>query len=397
MFLRVGNRRFPLWWRMPRVLAVGPGVALVLVVATWWLVGRGGPAPLGTVQQLQGQVSLERMVSGKREVWTPSPGDEVLAGDVVRTGANSHLWLTLVDGSRVEVGPGSLVQLQVLLASPSPMRRLRLQVGRVVAQVAKAADRATHFEVETPTAVAGVRGTTFAVYVGATGHTTVFVQEGVVHVANPRGEVTLSAGEVAETPPQQAPAPAPQALPVRYRPGRDRDEDFRLAGEALRALVRQHEQGRPAQGKGSPGKGKAATERGQAKEQGEQGQGEEPRKNGGHPGHGAEEKAARQAEKAPGKGKGEPGASSKEQKAGKDHGRDEAKARGQDARAEGQGGSERPGEGRVTDPAGGKGKETNAGKEKVKRAPRDGSQSPQPDGQEPAAAPGPDVAPEGEG
>ena len=220
-------------------LAVGPTAALVLLIAAWWLIGRAGSQPLGAVRDVRGAVRIERTVEGQRQVLAPKRGDEVFVGDVVRTGPGAELLLSLADGSTVEIGPETVVRLDVIPGEASPVRRLKLQMGGLVAQVVKVANRVTHFEVETPTAVAGVRGTTFAVHVGAGGRTTVYVQEGVVDVTNTLGSVTLSAGQVAESAQQQAPARPARPLPVRHRPGRDRGEDFRLAKEALLALTRE--------------------------------------------------------------------------------------------------------------------------------------------------------------
>ncbi len=220
----------------PGRLAVAPVVALVLLVASWWAVGHTGSLQVGTVEEAHGPARVERTRGGERQSLTPAPGLALFVGDVIRTGPGAEVLLRLLDGSVVSVGPQTVAQLDIVAGEPGPVHRLRLQVGGLVAQVMKVASRWRHLEVETPTAVAGVRGTTFVVHVAVDGKTSVYVQEGVVEVTNAQGSLVLAAGDLAESRPYQAPAhPAAPAV-VPHRAGKDRAEDFQLAREVLRLL-----------------------------------------------------------------------------------------------------------------------------------------------------------------
>ena len=119
------------------------------------------------------------------------------------------------EAARVRVGPSSrVVVVTGLVREIDPMTKqelptLRLLVGRVWVHVAEALSRLRNFSVETPSAIAGVRGTIFMVEVGVTGKSVVSVYEGVVSVASPRSprnEYLVGAAEEIEVLPGQAPS-----------------------------------------------------------------------------------------------------------------------------------------------------------------------------------------------
>jgi len=119
--------------------------------------------------------------------WAPiKKGDEIAQGDTVKTGAKSRVELALTDGSVLRLGPDSKLALQSFVPTEDPNQRkssFKLWVGRAWAKVAKAAG-AGQFEVETRSAVAGVRGTTFRVNAETDSSTVVRVYAGAVAVNN---------------------------------------------------------------------------------------------------------------------------------------------------------------------------------------------------------------------
>ncbi len=137
---------------------------------------------VAAVSGLQGDVKLR-----------PSSGDAyypladtryVKAGDVIRTG-DGTVTLNWVDGTRIKVGSAS--QLKVLKcqfnsATSASLSLFHLDVGRVWVRVLKTLSARSKFEIATPTATAGVRGTIFAVQVDSRGATEVNVLEGQVAV-----------------------------------------------------------------------------------------------------------------------------------------------------------------------------------------------------------------------
>jgi hypothetical protein len=98
-----------------------------------------------------------------------APGQMVLEADVLRTGADGRLGVTLNDDTRVSLGPVSEVRLdRFSYASSGGGMQLVLKFVRGVAayvsgRIAKLSPDA--IRLETPSAIVGVRGTTLAVRV----------------------------------------------------------------------------------------------------------------------------------------------------------------------------------------------------------------------------------------
>jgi hypothetical protein len=87
-------------------------------------------------------------------------GDAVARGDTVTTDATAKVKLLLADDSVLAIGPGSQVVIDELVLGPQGRSgRLRVLAGRFKLAVAAWLSGPTDVQVETPTAVAGVRGT----------------------------------------------------------------------------------------------------------------------------------------------------------------------------------------------------------------------------------------------
>lgn len=102
------------------------------------------------------------------------PGTAIVDGSQLKTGANSSAVIELGDGSRIKILPNSLAQvvsnrdyvLRDASASGSTnwfSGLMRLSAGTLEALAAKNTKRATPLQIETPTSVVGVRGTSFRV------------------------------------------------------------------------------------------------------------------------------------------------------------------------------------------------------------------------------------------
>ena len=94
-------------------------------------------------------------------------GDTVLETDVLRTGPDGRIGVTLKDDTRLSLGPASEVRLEKFLYSPSEgkiglgLRVVRGLVAYVSGRIAKLAPDAVRLE--TPAAIVGVRGTTLVI------------------------------------------------------------------------------------------------------------------------------------------------------------------------------------------------------------------------------------------
>jgi hypothetical protein len=122
-------------------------------------------AEIGQIKTAKGQVSVDR----KGQVLPGQVGMLLEASDVLKTGADGSVGLTMRDNSLLSAGPNSILALERFEFDPttsqgrfdSQLRRGTLAVvsGRIAKQSPEA------MTVRTPSAVLGVRGTEFVVAV----------------------------------------------------------------------------------------------------------------------------------------------------------------------------------------------------------------------------------------
>jgi hypothetical protein len=123
------------------------------------------PVAAGRIKVVSGAVYLVR---GGSQV-SAQAGQVVYQNDVLRTGSDGRVGVTLKDDTRVSLGPASEVHLNRFSYAPAEGQlALALQVVRgvvayVSGHIAKLAPDAVR--IETPSAILGVRGTTLAIRV----------------------------------------------------------------------------------------------------------------------------------------------------------------------------------------------------------------------------------------
>jgi hypothetical protein len=133
---------------------------------------------------LSGQVKLTRVGSTKSDVISRSC--QLYAGDLLETLKESKTVLTYTDGTTMRIKERTLVEVQ-----PTSIRVFK---GKTWYKFTK---RGSEFRIETPSLVAGIRGTEFEVAVSSRKKTSVSVFEGAV-IANskvPGKGVLLTAGQ----------------------------------------------------------------------------------------------------------------------------------------------------------------------------------------------------------
>jgi hypothetical protein len=123
------------------------------------------PAAAGRIKVVSGAAFLVR--GGSQ---TPAQaGQVVYQADVLRTGSDGHIGVTLKDDTRVSLGPASEVRLDRFNYAPAEgqlalaLKVVRGVVAYVSGHIAKLAPDAVR--IETPAAILGVRGTTLAMRV----------------------------------------------------------------------------------------------------------------------------------------------------------------------------------------------------------------------------------------
>jgi len=166
---------------------------LLLPLLLLALAGTARAELVGRLTRVDGVVDI--MPGGHLPAVPARDGGAVQKGDFIRTKSNARAEITFNDGSVVKIAQRSRIDVSEYSASA---RKLGLPRGKVQAIVVPVASgTAAHsFEIRTPNAIAGVRGTSFYVY--HQGNVTgVAVLQGVVHTASlamPSQGVTLVAG-----------------------------------------------------------------------------------------------------------------------------------------------------------------------------------------------------------
>jgi hypothetical protein len=124
-------------------------------------------APAGRIKVSSGAVEIVR----GRSTIPAQAGTIVYESDVLRTGADGRVGVTLKDDTRVSLGPSSEARLDKFSYAPAQgqlavvLKVVRGMVAYVSGRIAKLAPDA--IRIETPAAILGVRGTTLVIRAGA--------------------------------------------------------------------------------------------------------------------------------------------------------------------------------------------------------------------------------------
>jgi hypothetical protein len=172
------------------------------------------PAPWNArVSSVQGEVTV--FPRGGEDGIPAQEGMPLDEGDGVRTGSDGHAELALSADSVIGLNPDSLLTLTNL---EQKQTLLGLDVGTLVVKLHWKGPRWRRLEVETPTAVAAVRGTEFGVTVQEGGDTSVGVfDEGKVAV---RSKSDSSIAETMLTPHQEVAVPKGRPVETEMKEGR---------------------------------------------------------------------------------------------------------------------------------------------------------------------------------
>ena len=125
------------------------------------------PTPAGHVKIATGRSFIVRQST----VIAAKPGDAVFAIDTLRTEADGTIGVTMMDDTRISLGPASEVRLERYVFAPAEgglgmvLNFVRGVAAYVSGRMAKLAPDS--IRLETPAAIVGVRGTTVAIRVGS--------------------------------------------------------------------------------------------------------------------------------------------------------------------------------------------------------------------------------------
>ncbi len=206
-----------------------PALLLALMA---FLAGRAmAQAPVGTLIGVTGNATVKR---GPQTI-IASRAMPLMIGDKLQTSGGAELKIALSDGSQLTLAESSVLVIDRSVIGPtSANSSINLLGGKLRSVIAKRLGNAPIFEVHTPNAVAGVRGTDFetAYIVGKPcpgfpqcfNYTDVGVYEGIVEVSNPTSHkpvaVRVSGGYEAKVPCDLPPTnPGPLGMSDLAAPG----------------------------------------------------------------------------------------------------------------------------------------------------------------------------------
>jgi len=178
------------------------GFALLLIFLIYLTKSLAVVQRVAVVDSVAGKAEV--LVHGEGEAAPLEVGKLVRAGDIVRTGADSSVelrWARWAGGMRIRIGPSTRFAVTRAIlnrSSEEEESRVRVDEGTIWIRLRQALMGKSKFEVETPTAVAAVRGTVFQVTVAGDGSSTVSVWDGMVAVSGKgRQEVIVGGGSMA--------------------------------------------------------------------------------------------------------------------------------------------------------------------------------------------------------
>ena len=140
-------------------------LAAGLLIATAGIPRADEAAPIAQIKKVTGQAAVLR--SGERR--PANVGDTLLVKDVIETGPDGAIGITFIDNTVFSAGPSSQIALDEFQFDSNNFRGAMLADMRqgtlavVSGDIARSAPGA--MKVKTPTAILGVRDTTFAVQV----------------------------------------------------------------------------------------------------------------------------------------------------------------------------------------------------------------------------------------
>ncbi len=133
---------------------------------------------IGIIDEIDGTAFIKQeMTKGFKKL---KPNTTINKGDIIRTTSNSFVNIAFNDKSTLKVYPKSIVKIDKNITAKNNSNSITLFSGKLWARVHKRITKKNFFKINTPTATAGVRGTSFGVVVSPNGSSLVRVSTGRV-------------------------------------------------------------------------------------------------------------------------------------------------------------------------------------------------------------------------
>lgn len=231
-------RRFLAAWRLTLSALLALGIASAAFAA-----------------QIGSAVVVVNNVTGRVETAstgvTLRAGIDVQANESIETAAASATRLIFQDNTQFEIGPSSQVTLDRFVFDPDPSKsEVALSIAKGAARFVTGSLPKTDYQLHTPAASIGIRGTILNIDVGTGGATTVYVEQGIVLVTGGGQTVQLQAGQSTQVLPGGIPSnpftgpnPRPNQLLLLLRQAVQTPAG---AAALVRSILALHPQGGPA-------------------------------------------------------------------------------------------------------------------------------------------------------
>jgi len=183
-------------------------VIMMIIMLSFSLpVYAGAEEAVATIEGISGNLKIQRKGIGEWEAATLNA--PLYPGDKLRTDIDSYAALIYADGSQLKLNSNTLLKFQQLEAEEK--RSLQLLFGEIWVLVRPSG---RSFEVETPAAIAQVRGTEFDIMVFPEGRSILTVLEGKISFSNEYGSVIVETLERTKADPGSLPPPLSRVEPI---------------------------------------------------------------------------------------------------------------------------------------------------------------------------------------
>ncbi len=193
---------------MEKMKSSRPVLTLALALtAVCWTGARAKTPIAGVVTAVTGKPQVQS--EGEGAFKSLKNKQNVYEGDVLKTGKNDLIAMIFVGGAELRINSGSTFQVDS--GGGEKPTSVFSELGQAWTNLIHGG---AQIEIHTPTAVCAVRGTQADVNVG--GNMTVKVYEGFVDLQNEKGTVPMTAGQISQVIPGQAPQPPQKMTPAQY-------------------------------------------------------------------------------------------------------------------------------------------------------------------------------------
>ena len=149
--------------------------------------------PLGSFTSISGFVHVQR---AKETEWIKAEQNmSVYFGDKIKSGDDGEGEITFNDQSLLKIHQNAHIAINTIISPVEKRNSIILFFGRIWSRISKEALRRKAFEVQTPTAVCGARGTEFSTAAYEDGTMLVRVDSGRVNVDNETNQSTLASNQ----------------------------------------------------------------------------------------------------------------------------------------------------------------------------------------------------------